>query len=407
MAKILVIENEMLVRENLLELLEAESFVVIPAANGREGVEMAIAQQPDLILCDIMMPELDGYQVLKALRQHPLTTTIPFIFLTAKVAKADFRQGMELGADDYLTKPFTRQELLGAIASRLAKQNSMRSRGMKEISPAELSLETSLREALERDELQLHYQPQVHLTSGEIIGAEALVRWQHPEKGLVSPVEFIPLAEATGLIIPIGEWVLRTACQQAKVWHSAGFADLRVSVNLSSSQFAQPQLSQRIIEILTSTGLNPNNLELEITESLLVKDIAGAIAIFSELQSWGIHIAIDDFGTGYSSLNYLKQFPLNNLKIDRCFIRNINGDPANIAITTAVIQMAHNLNLEVIAEGVETEAELLFLSQHGCDAIQGYFFSRPLPVSEFEELLFSGKRLPLQICEYSGSPFKI
>jgi diguanylate cyclase (GGDEF)-like protein len=576
MNKILVIEDEQFVRENILELLDAEGFEVIGAENGRVGVDLAKVMLPDLILCDVMMPELDGYGVLTSLRQESVTASVPFIFLTAKVAKADFRQGMELGADDYLTKPFTRAELLGAIASRLKKRAAVQERHntelkeakeqlnylihndsltnlpnrlslrerFKQVQPTDssdeqlitvlsvgldrfnqindnlghavgdllikavadrltacvetgdivarlnadqfaiilpktqhkkevgniaqtilknlsqiftlagqevfitasigiavyprdgieieqllrnantamakakqqggdqyefytaaynigsserLALQTTLRHALEREELLVYYQPQVDLKTGQIIGAEALVRWQNPDRGLVSPDKFIPIAEETGLIIPIGEWVLQTACKQTKIWQDAGFNSLRIAVNLSSRQFSQIDLRKQLVQILMETGLDPKYIELELTESMLVKNTEVAIRRLNALKSLGVKIAIDDFGTGYSSLSYLQQFPFDILKIDRCFIRNITDDSNNAAITKSIIEMAKTLNLKLIAEGVETEAELSFVCKHQCDEMQGYLFSRPVPFQEFEQLLKIGKRLPLPI----------
>ncbi|EDX77911.1 cyclic diguanylate phosphodiesterase (EAL) domain protein [Coleofasciculus chthonoplastes PCC 7420] len=566
MKKILVIEDEELVRENILELLDAEGLAGIGATNGYKGIDLAKVEKPDLIICDVMMPGLDGYSVLKTLRQETTFATTPFIFLTAKAAKADFRQGMELGADDYLTKPFTRAELLGAIATRFKKQQQYRSEleqakdqldylmyhdsltnlpnqlslreQFKQIKSTHsqqlmtimcvgldrfnqinddlghsvgdrllqavaqrlvngvtsedyvarlgsgqfaiilpttphkkdavfvaqtlleqfsqtfaiddqeifvtasigmalyprdgrdieqllnqankamfqakqqggnchqfysialskgtsdrVALKTSLRYALERDELQVYYQPQLNLETGKIIGAEALLRWEHPERGLVSPIKFIPLAEETGLILPIGEWVLKTACQQTRHWQKMGYPHLKIAVNLSGRQFQQLDLRHRLVKIFTETGLRPEYLELELTESMLVENTDVAIRRLQALKALGVEIAIDDFGTGYSSLSYLQQFPFDTLKIDRCFIRNIQDNPSQAAITQAIIEMANTLDLKLVAEGVETDAELSFVVQHHCHKMQGYLFSKPLPAKEFESLLFSEKAL--------------
>ncbi len=401
MKKILVIEDEQIIRENILKLLKAEGFDVTGAENGAQGLNAAVSNLPDVIICDVMMPELDGYGVLMALRSNPVTATLPFVFLTGKAERSEMRQGMELGADDYLTKPFTKAELVGAISSRLKKQeavakqyNTLRTQSSALIQdPADKleQIKTSLCGALEREEFQVYYQPQVNVQTGKIMSAEALIRWLHPEKGLIPPAQFIPSAEATGFIIQLGEWVLQTACRQMQVWQNAGFSGLRVAVNLSARQFHQPDLSSRVAQILAEIGLEPSSLELELTESLMVEDAPSAIATLQQLKSLGVSISIDDFGTGYSSLSYLAQYPFDTLKIDRCFISNIAHGCTNAAIVKAIIEMAHSLCLEVIAEGVETEAEKDFLWRYKCDTMQGYFFSPPLPAGDFEKLLVAGK----------------
>ncbi|MEG4800714.1 EAL domain-containing response regulator [Microcoleus sp. ARI1-B5] len=401
MKKILVIEDDQVIRENILKLLKAEGFDVTGAENGSQGLYAAVSNLPDVIICDVMMPELDGYGVLAALRSHPVTATVPFVFLTGKADRSEVRQGMELGADDYLTKPFTKAELVGAVSSRLKKQAALaqqqhylRSQSSELLQEAADKLEqikTSLCDALEREEFQVYYQPQVNVQTGQIMSAEALVRWLHPEKGLISPAQFIPDAEETGFIVQLGEWVLQTACRQMRVWQNAGFSELRVAVNLSPRQFYQADLSSRVAEILGEIGLEPSCLELELTESMMVEDAESAIATLQQLKDLGVSISIDDFGTGYSSLSYLTQYPFDVLKIDRCFISNITDGCTNAAIVKAIIEMAHSLCLEVIAEGVETEAEKDFLWRYECDAMQGYLFSPPLSAADFEQLLVEGK----------------
>ena len=401
MKKILVIEDEQIIRENILKLLKAEGFDVTGAENGTQGLNAAVSNLPDVIICDVMMPELDGYGVLMALRSNPVTATLPFVFLTGKAERSEMRQGMELGADDYLTKPFTKAELVGAISSRLKKQeavakqyNTLRSQSSALIQdPADKleQIKTSLCGALEREEFQVYYQPQVNVQTGKIMSAEALIRWLHPGKGLISPAQFIPSAEATGFIVELGEWVLQTACRQMQVWQNAGFSGLRVAVNLSARQFHQPDLSSRVAQILAEVGLEPSSLELELTESFMVEDATSAIATLQQLKNLGVSISIDDFGTGYSSLSYLAQYPFDTLKIDRCFISNITHGCTNAAIVKAIIEMAHSLCLEVVAEGVETEAEKDFLWRYKCDTMQGYFFSPPLPAADFKQLLVAGK----------------
>jgi diguanylate cyclase (GGDEF)-like protein len=256
-----------------------------------------------------------------------------------------------------------------------------------------LLLTTSLRRALERDELAVHYQPQIDLRDGAVVGAEALVRWRHPDLGMVAPAQFIPLADESGLIVPIGEWVLRTACAQNKAWQTAGFPPLRVAVNLSGRQFRDKNLIDRVLRVLQETGLEPRYLEIELTEGNVMQDPEVATATLKRLSQIGVTISVDDFGTGYSSLGYLKRFPLHTLKIDQCFVRNITEDRDNAAITTAIVAMAQSLKLLVIAEGVETEAELGFLRALRCDGMQGYLFSRPLDAAAFTALLRNKRRL--------------
>ncbi len=256
-----------------------------------------------------------------------------------------------------------------------------------------LGLETALRHALERGEFQLHYQPQVDLASGAITGVEALIRWQRPEIGLVSPLEFIPLAEETGLIVPIGDWVLRTACAQSRAWQQAGLPALRMSVNIAPRQFQQQDLAEVVTRILRETGLDPRWLVLEITEGTIMQDAGAAIETLRTLGALGVGLSLDDFGTGYSSLNYLKRFPLDCLKIDKSFVDDITADPDAAAIASAIISMARSLEVQVVAEGVETRAQLEFLRAHGCDAVQGYLFSKPLSAGDCGLLLREGRRL--------------
>ncbi|MGZ8265043.1 MAG: putative bifunctional diguanylate cyclase/phosphodiesterase [Burkholderiales bacterium] len=255
-----------------------------------------------------------------------------------------------------------------------------------------LQLENSLRHALDRGEFCLHYQPKACLHTGEITGVEALLRWERPGHGLVAPAEFVPLLEDTGLIVPVGEWVLSEACRQADAWRKAGRALVPVAINISARQFASRNLGDLVRRMMNLHGLDPRYLEFELTESLLMVNTEDAVRTLEYLKSLGLKLSIDDFGTGYSSLAYLKRFPIDALKIDRSFIDEITTDVGDATITRAVIGMAHNLGLKVIAEGVETQAQIAFLSANGCDEAQGYYFARPQPAAEAVKWL--GKAQP-------------
>jgi diguanylate cyclase len=585
MPKILVIEDEKSIREDILEILENNKFDSIGAEDGLVGLRLAINFEPDLIICDITMPKLDGYGVLRELRSDSQFTKIPFLFMTARADRASQRLGMNLGADDYIIKPISQADLLEAIATRLNKNSDKlnlntykqtnqdliislqtaeeklnylsqndsltgllnrfafnqkftqaianqdalgvlivdldrfnrinKAKGyifadallklvaerlkraidvdcsslarinadefalileanystskalaqailnclsqsfvvddqevrinasigiafypqhgasldtlMQSVNTAlqrtkmaggnsyciytadlqkpedSLELEIELYKAIDRNQLQLYYQPQVSLKTGKITGVEALLRWHHPRYGMVPWHKFIPLAEKNGEIIPIGEWVIASACKQMKSWHKLlnnlpdcdPYELIKVAVNLSARQFQQSNLGQTIADILTETELDPKYLDLELTESTIVQDIEASISRLNYLKSLGIEISLDDFGTGYSSLSYLQQFPLDTLKIDRGFIRDMASNSKNKAIAVAMIQLGHSMNLKVLAEGVETRAELDILIENHCDQIQGYLFSKALPVSEIESLLLSDRRLAI------------
>ncbi len=607
MLKILVIEDEKSIRDDIRDILVGCGFDCIGAEDGLVGLRLAIDYQPDLIICDIAMPNLDGFGVLRALRSSSQFGATPFIFMTAKTDRASQRLGMNLGADDFIIKPISQDDLLEAIAARWRKnrvealqnqsqktneelllslknaetklnyliqndsltgllnrhtfkeklkscaakgslaillinldrfnrinkfkgyifadkllqlvserlqqsvyigqslaridadefalilqgdefENNLQSAAetlaqnilnsfshsfvvdsqelrisasigialfpnhgqnldilLQSVNAAlryaktssgnsywlfsadiqepedSLELEIELYKAIDRNQLTLHYQPQICLTSKKINGVEALLRWHHPKFGAVPWYKFIPLAERNGAIIPIGEWVVRTACKQMKAWHNLqknqlqknqlqnnqpqnnrtqnNFPDsevarpTKVSVNLSARQFQQSNLVEMVSNILDETQLNPVCLDLELTESAIVQDIEGSIIRLNYLKTLGIEISLDDFGTGYSSLSYLQQFPLNTLKIDQGFIRNMSISSKNKAIAVAMIQLGHSMNLKVLAEGVETKAELDILLEHRCDLIQGYLFSKALPAPECERLLLQDRRL--------------
>lgn len=579
MSKILIIEDDKMIRDLTQKLLSQAGFEVLAADDGGSGIDLALTEIPDLIISDVMMPQVDGYHVLEKLQSVPTTKVIPFIFLTAKAEKGDIRYGMQLGADDYLTKPFTKKELLAAVESRLKKSAEMQqlyrqqltqtkaqlrelltrdrltnlpnqlalreefnyllarvgewsegvppehqelfstisvccvgidrfdrinetlgyeygnrilkvtAKRLQETLPGEhhrlirlnaaefaiishqpqgkaaalamgqkiveafktpfrfqtqdifvilsmgialyprdaqdvgkllqsakkamerarevggnqcqiysaayrvghgnlISLETDLRFAIERDEFDVYYQPQISLKDGRMIGVEALLRWHHPQRGSIAPQIFIPLAEEVGLIEVLGDRVLELSCQQMRHWQDNQFPEFTVAVNLSGRQFNQINLHHRLSQILLETNLEPRFLELELTETTLVQSGTAAIRRLNALRSLGLKVAIDDFGTGYSSLGYLQKFPFNMLKIDRSFIQNIHQNKSNQVIVEGIISMAHQLKLTVLAEGVEKQEELDFLRHHNCDEIQGFLFSHPVSAQELEKSPF-------------------
>lgn len=582
--RILVIEDDEDILSNITEVLQLEGWQVLQAENGKLGVEKATLEKPDLIICDIVMPYLNGYDVLGTLQKNPDTKIIPFIFLTSKSSMSDLRQGMNLGADDYLVKPFQEDEILTAVSTRLGKslaskklyneqlksiQNEMENvlhfdsltglpnrltlqqkfiqilnessseeinnslqhssniiavlalaidrvdvfiemlgyeftenivklisdqlsqtlgvfgglaylgnyefaailnpvqeqksvtailerlldqlskplcidgqeffvsisigaalhsrhsdnvkfssllkaarngmnlvkqqggDGYQYVQPTQvkpdqgksnatqIALETELRYAIEREEFELYYQPVVDPETKLVSGAEALLRWQSPKYGFVSPGKFIPLAEEIGLISRIDDWVLLKACQQLQAWQLDESSSFQISINLSGASFHDPSLSERINQTIRKIGLEYHRVKIEVTEGVLVSDVEKATRQLNALRELGIQIAIDDFGTGYSSLGYLKNLPFDILKIDRCFVQDVHQHPQNGAITEALISLAHQLGLNVVAEGVETEAELNFLRQHSCDCIQGYFFSPPVKADALKQLLLT------------------
>ncbi len=266
--------------------------------------------------------------------------------------------------------------------------------GMNREMQERIELETRLRQALHRNEFELHYQPKINIETGEMVGAEALLRWNQHEMGMISPARFIPLAEETGLINTIGEWVIREACCQMQEWSTAGIEPFRVAINLSPRQFNDHDLADMILETSMEYSVVPRNLELEITESLLMNDMEISMQILSQLKNWGMHVSVDDFGTGYCSLGYLKSFPIETLKIDRSFVKDIITNPDDASICSAIIALGHKLRLNVTAEGVETMEQLEFLIEQGCDEAQGYFFSKPMSAVEFTKFIVRNRVKP-------------
>lgn len=345
-----------------------------------------------LLFCDVASSE-DAARLAQKVLEHfehfPVTVDGHRLFVTISAGIAIYPTD-SASVDGLLKAAVTamdRSQYLGGNTYQFYS-GEMNARALES-----LAMGGALRDALERDEFELHYQPQVDLVSGRIFGMEALLRWRHPQHGMVSPMTFIPLAEETGLIVPIGAWVLREACRQNKTWQDAGLPPLRIAVNLSARQFGRRDIAETVALTLAETGLEARFLELEITESMLMQDINATIGTMQKLKEIGVAFSLDDFGTGYSSLSYLKRLPIETLKIDRSFVCDIPGDKDDTAIAAAIVAMALTLNIRVIAEGVETAEQLAFLHSQKCTSMQGYYFSKPLPAADFGLLLRQGKTL--------------
>jgi diguanylate cyclase len=560
MKTVLVIEDEVLIRQYLVETLSFNQFQTLAAADGLTGLDLIRQNRPDLILCDIRMPYFDGYDVLKAVRQDTDLATTPFIFLSARASHSEVRQGMNLGADDYLIKPCRSRDLVEAIESALIKRANFsrcyleqveeakeqlaqlkdwdaltdlpnRSRfqtklktfcaavnipndrfnasvaslsikvtsyrsvclilgqatgdqllqavahrlstagspgfvarlgedefgviltdagdhptiseftqtllsilnvpytilgeelrlqcsvgialfpqhsdnsealllqadvamrwcqeqaatGYRFYNPAIVALEndrqlitTDLARAIERSQLELYYQPQINLLTGKLVGVEALARWTHAERGVVSPESFIPVAEESGLIESLGEWALRAACQQSMAWSEHLRSPISISVNLSMRQFENPDLIELVAQILQETRMDARLLVLELTESSLMREVGVTIEKLKKLKKLGVKLAIDDFGTGYSSLSYLSQLPIDELKLDQSFVQQLNCDRNATMISSTIISMAKSMGLKVVAEGIENQQQLDFLIKAGCHVGQGFLYSKPM-----------------------------
>lgn len=341
----------------------------------------------------VLLEELDADRIEAAAKAQLLGEEILNVLSKPYPFKAStFQCTASIGIDLYSSGETAIDLLqhadLAMYQSKKAGRNTLRffDQTMQAALMSHMAMETELRRAIDQHQFQLYFQPQIN-QQHQIIGAEALLRWQHPEQGMVSPADFIPLAEETGLIVPIGQWVLETACAQLKAWErSAATCQLQLSVNVSAHQFNKPNFVELVTTVLTDSAIRPSCLKLEVTESLLL-DVANAIAKMHALREWGVKFSMDDFGTGYSSLSSLTKLPLDQLKIDQSFVSNIGVHPTDAVIVQTIIAMAQTLNLEVIAEGVETQSQLAFLAHHGCPLFQGYLFGRPMPIHEFERLL--------------------
>lgn len=410
-ATLLIVDDEPQVRKLLETLLQQQGYQTLSASSGEEALQLVAQQPPDLILLDIMMPGMDGYEVASQLKGDETTASIPIIMLSALSESSARVSGLETGAEEFISKPVERAELwlrvrnllrLKARGDQLKTHNLVLEQqlqrqtgapaGMSVHDLARQDLENALRQAVELNEFTVHYQPKVELAGGQICALEALLRWERPGYGAVSPAVFVPVLESLGLIVPVGRWVIDTVCQQIAEWQRGLIGAVEVSVNVSGHQLIEGDLIADIERILIETGVAPHWLEVELTEGSLMENTQHTIASLQRLRNLGVKISIDDFGTGYSSLAYLRRFPIDTLKIDIAFIREVTTNPQDAAITRTIIELAHSLSLQVVAEGVETQAQLAFLKDAGCDQIQGYLFSRPLPATTLERLLL--ERLP-------------
>jgi EAL domain-containing protein (putative c-di-GMP-specific phosphodiesterase class I)/FixJ family two-component response regulator len=411
-ATLLIVDDEIQVRKLLETLLRHEGYQTVSAASGEEALQMVAQRPPDLILLDIMMPGMDGYEVANQLKGNHATANIPIIMLSALSESSARLSGLETGAEEFISKPVERVELwlrvrnllrLKAHGDQLKNHSLLLEQQLqhhqRETSRlnvhdlARLELEKALHLAVEREEFVLHYQPKIELDSGQVCGLEALLRWDRPEYGAVSPAVFIPILESLGLIVTLGRWVIDDVCRQIATWQSSAVGAVEVSVNVSGHQLIEGDLIADIAQSLANAGVEAHWLEVELTEGSLMENTQHTIASLQRLRAMGVKISIDDFGTGYSSLAYLRRFPIDTLKIDIAFIREVTSNPQDAAITRTIIELAHSLKLRVVAEGVETQAQLEFLREAGCDQIQGYLFSRPLPMKELERLLLEKRGL--------------
>lgn len=376
------------IAERLSEVLRSSDVIArTDSMQQMENMARTGGDEFSIVMCGVNSLEnasTVSKRVLDAIKR-PITVDKDEIFLTASIGIAVYPEDGE-GTESLIKHAGSAKD----FAKKQGTDNyQFYSSEMNALSRVRLKMESDLRKALEKNELELNYQPKVDPVSGEVVGMEALLRWFHSSDGLVSPVNFIPVAEDMGLIVPIGEWVLHEACRQTSEWVQAGHDNLVMSVNVSVQQFTDASLKDSIISALETSGLDPKHLILEITESMLMGNIEHYINLLNEIKALGISFAIDDFGTGYSSLSYLKRFPIDELKIDRSFLEGVPSRNDDNSIVKAIIAMAHSLGHTVVAEGVENEEQLDFLRQHNCDAIQGYFFSKPLNAVAFSRYLSS------------------
>lgn len=370
--RVLIVDDDPEIRSILLEFL-GRSYECLALNSAEEALAVLATQKVDLILTDIAMARMNGLDLVRHIISEAPDSVIVMISGQQTIESAI--QAMRAGAFDYITKPFELGEV--AAVTRRALEHRQRIEGGRLPTRFDASSK-ELFAAISNQEFVLHYQPQVEIQTRKIVGVEALVRWQHPTRGFLLPAGFIPLAERNGAILQLGESVLRAACTQARRWFDLGLSDLRVAVNVSPQQLQQNHFPDTVAGLLQEFGLRASNLEVEITESSFMLDEGIGIQTLTELRGMGVLISIDDFGTGYSSLSYLKRLPIDSIKLDASFVKDATTDPDDAALVIAIIALAHNLRLRVIAEGIETEEQLNLLRSLRCDEGQGYFFGRPV-----------------------------
>jgi EAL domain-containing protein (putative c-di-GMP-specific phosphodiesterase class I)/ActR/RegA family two-component response regulator len=386
-ARLLVVDDDEEIRSILVEFLSR--FYECVALDSAEAALAALATQSfEVIMSDIALPQMTGIEMVRQIIQQAPDSVI--VMISGQLTIEGAIQAMRAGAFDYITKPFELSEV--ADVTRRAVEHRRRiEKARSETASDTSSLE--LLAAIENDEFVTYFQPQVEIQTRRVVGVEALLRWQHPQSGLLAPADFIPLAEKTGAIIPLGQAALRAACVQARRWYDLGLHNLRVAVNVSPQQLRQADFPARVAQMLRDVGLPAQYLEAEVTESSFMHDPECSVHTLHKLREMGMRIAIDDFGTGYSSLSYLKRLPIDSVKLDSSFVKEATTDPDDAALVMAIITLAHNLRLKVIAEGIETEEQLQFLRLLRCDEGQGYLFGQPLPADQITTLLLDGERI--------------
>ena len=371
--QILIVDDEEQVRKLLKEYLQ-EGNDCRDVASAEEALSLLRNFQFDLILSDIQMPGLSGLEMAPRILEHSPDTVV--IMISGEQTIDYAIEAMRAGAFDYITKPFELSQVEDVVRRALAHARRQRDLWSTDHSREEKT--KALKDALANEEFVVHYQPQVRIDSRQPVGAEALLRWRHPGHGLISPADFIPLAEETGQIVPLGEFVLRQACEQARQWQRVGRSQFTVAVNVSPRQLRKENFPATVKSALEATQLRPQSLELELTETSLMQNAEAGIKTLDSLRQLGVRIAIDDFGTGYSSLGYLKRLPIDSVKLDGSFVKDATTDPDDAALVMAIITLAHNLRLKVIAEGIEREDQFAFLRLLRCDEGQGYLFGKPV-----------------------------